>query len=82
MDYIIYSVVLVFILGLIYVGYKVYTNEKKGRQFRKNMKVGSSAYFTTEQGAFVSGVIDKIDGDNVLLSVLVKRDRLYPQNIK
>lgn len=60
-----------------YIIFKVIKNEKRRKEYSTNMKVGDHVYIPIV-GNGVSGDISKVDGDDIYVTIKMKKERIYP----
>ena len=69
--------VLFMILGLFsYLIIQTIRAHKLQKKYLPNMKVGDSVWFSTP-ATDIDGIVEKIDGDFVKVSLIVRKDRLH-----
>jgi preprotein translocase subunit YajC len=65
------------LFGLIFLIFKLIISDSKQKEYQNKMKVGDKVYVPIDRTS-VDGIITKIEGDNVEVSVNFKKWRVYP----
>lgn len=72
-----YLIVGLLVLGTIFIFVKIYKNEKNRKKYQEVMKVGDKVSIPVNRTS-LEGIITKIEGDDVEVSVNFKKWRVYP----